>query len=732
MIAVLLLFASTIADIKVEASYTEPQLILQSVGFSVGDQFRESMLGQAVNNLSRLRLFNFIAVDTSLVSDGVFITIRVVEAPFLDGEVQFDGNRRVTDKSLRKAIDLKPGQILTDKTVFDARMKVSALYADKGYYNTGIRDSVIRDTANLARLHFLIDEGEPLRVGMIVFTGNLSFTDSKLKRRMSTKEKGFLRSGRLDRAKLKGDTEKIKSFYKENGYLDIAITEPQVEVKDRRLVITFTVTEGRRYYVGDITFENNRVIATDQLKRVMKFFAGDIYNLTRIQQTTGEFGILYADEGYIYCSIVPIETVRDSVIDIKYLINEQTPASINRVVITGNYRTREKVVRREIVTMPGQRLRRSQIVRSAREIMNLGLFENINPVPTSPDDSGNVDLVYELKEKEGVGSIGAGVAYSAQDKLTGYIELSHPNMFGRGQKMYTKLELGGRLTNIQLGFTEPWFLDTRTSAGMDLYYTNRLWDYYTKRDIGTSGSVSFPFYLDYTRFLYNLRLERTQILDISRTYVRPDSGYNLYDDTIPKWTLSNTFGLTRDTRDFIFNPSSGSYLTLQAEIAKKFLFANVDYNRFTFEIRAYYPIFWKFVLMSRIRAGVVTSTQEVPFYKRFYAGGTGEDGVRGYSDRSLAPRENGRLVGGNALFINNLELKLKISQGMAILLFYDMGNSFASYRDINLGNLYRGLGAGFRIEIPMMGVIGFDLGYGFDREQPGFEPHFQINPFGMF
>jgi outer membrane protein insertion porin family len=324
------------------------------------------------------------------------------------------------------------------------------------------------------------------------------------------------------------------------------------------------------------------------------------------------------------------------------------------------------------------------------------------------------------------------VAYSAQDRLTGYLELSHPNMFGRGQKMYTKIELGGRLTNFQLGLTEPWLFDTRTSAGVDIYYTNRLWDYYTKRDIGTSANVSFPFYIDYTRLNYNFRIERTQILDIASSYVPSSTGYNLYDDTFPRWTVSNSFGLIRDTRDFIFNPSSGSYMSLQAEIAKKFLFANVDYNRMTFEVRTYFPVWWKFVLMARMRAGLVTSIDEVPLYKRFYAGGTGEDGVRGYPDRSLSPQENNRSVGGKALFINNLEMKLKISQGMAFLLFYDMGNSFSSWRDVNFGDLRRGLGAGFRIEIPMMGVVGFDLGYGFDRENPGFEPHFQINPFGMF
>jgi len=222
------------------------------------------------------------------------------------------------------------------------------------------------------------------------------------------------------------------------------------------------------------------------------------------------------------------------------------------------------------------------------------------------------------------------------------------------------------------------------------------------------------------------------LLDISNTYTAPTSGYSLYDDTIPKWTVANAFTLTRDSRDFIFNPSSGTYLALRAEIAKKFLFANIDYNRITFEARAYLPIYWKFILMGRMKAGVVTSVDEVPLYKRFYAGGVGDDGVRGYGDRSLSPQVDGRTVGGNALLINNVELKMKLSQSLSFLLFYDAGNAFVSYEDVNLHNLYRGVGAGVRIEIPMMGVLGFDMGYGLDADNPGFSPHFQINPFGMF
>ncbi len=732
MIFLLFLLNYKIIDIDVDVLWADPQLLIETSGLRTGAEFRNSDIQNAIQNLSRLRLFNSVAIDTTIVGDGIFFKIIVGEAPFLKSKPDFIGTAKIKMKNLRKKLQWRVGQVITDRDIFEAKSDIIDLYKEKSFYYTTVQDSSIIDSLNKIDVFFIIKEGIEPRIGKLEITGNDAFIDSKITKMMQNKPKAFLRGGKLDEVKLQEDVAKIKSFYRNNGYLDAEVNEPIIEVEEDRFIITINIEEHERYYVGDITFSGDSVFNARQLARVVKYKSGDVYDLSKVEETHQELYGAYADEGYIYCSIVQNENVRDSFIDIEYVVDESSPATINRVVITGNYSTRENVIRRELTTIPGEKFRRSDVIRSLREVFNLGFFENVEPLTGIPDDSGRIDLIYKVTEKEGVATVGAGVSYSAQDKLTGYFELSHPNMWGKGQRLYTKIELGGRLTNFQVGYTEPWFLNTRTSAGLDLYYTNRFWDYYTKQDIGFAGRVSFPFYLDYTRLGYTLRAERTQILDIATSYTPPSSGYSLYDDTIPKWTVSNSFVITRDSRDFIFNPTSGSYMALRAEVAKKFLFANVDYNRFTFEARTYLPIYWKFVLMGRIKAGVVTSSDEVPLYKRFYAGGVGDDGVRGYSDRSLSPEVEGRRVGGSALLINNLELKLKLSPSLAFLAFYDAGNAFESYKDVNLHNLYRGVGVGVRIEIPMMGILGFDMGYGLDREQPGFEPHFQINPFGMF
>jgi outer membrane protein insertion porin family len=732
MMLLFFLLNYTIVDVEVDARWTDRQLIVQSSGITAGAPFENSMIPEAITNLAKLRLFNFIAIDTSIVGDGIFIKIMVEEAPFMKGVPEFIGNEKIKDRDLSKRIELRAGQVLNDRTIFEARNKILELYKEKHFYETQVSDSIVVDTLNKTKIFFNIDEGIQPRIGKITFIGNNSLPAGKLKGKMDTKEIGFLRSGRLTEEKLQEDIEKIAAFYKENGFLNVVVEEPVIEVEGNRFIITINIQENQRYYVGKINFEGNELFSDEFLTKLMRLMPGEVYNLANAEESVQNMYTVYADEGYIYCSIMPLENVTDSIIDITYTFKESSPANINLVTITGNFRTREKVIRRELHTIPGQRYRRSDVIRSQREVFNLGFFEDIQILSGTPDDSGNIDLIFNVKEKEGVGTFGGGIAYSALDRMTGYIELSHPNLFGRGQRIYTKFELGGRLTNFQIGFTEPWLFDTRTSAGLDIYYVNRDWDYYTKKDVGFATRVSLPFYLDYTRFNHTFTTERTQILDIAAGYTPPETGYSLYEDTIPKWTIANKFSISRDSRDYIFNASSGSYISLGAEFAKKFLFGNVDYNRYTLDARAYFPLVWKAVLMTRLSAGVVTSSDEVPYYKRFYAGGVGSDGVRGYSDRSLSPIENGRAVGGNAMLINNLELKLKLSQTLAFLLFFDAGNTFKSYREFNIHELYRGAGAGVRVEVPMIGVLGFDLGYGFDRDVPGWEPHFQINPFGMF
>ena len=259
MFLLLFLISYNIVDIEVETKWTDSQLILEASGLKVGNEFRSDDITNAINNLSRLRLFNFIAIDTSIVGDGIFFKIAVEEAPFLTKAPKFEGNEKIKNKVLKDRIDLRIGQVITDKLIFESKNKILELYKEKSFYYTTVQDSSTIDSMNKIELIFIIKEGAEPRIGKIKIEGNTAFPDANITKLMQNKPKAFLRAGKLDEKKLKEDVEKIKSFYKEKGYLDIQVDDPIIEVKDNKFSITIHVTENQKYYVGDMSFTDGPV-----------------------------------------------------------------------------------------------------------------------------------------------------------------------------------------------------------------------------------------------------------------------------------------------------------------------------------------------------------------------------------------------------------------------------------------------------------------------------------------
>ncbi|MEO0225763.1 MAG: outer membrane protein assembly factor BamA, partial [candidate division WOR-3 bacterium] len=650
----LAIFSQVIVDIDTKCKFVDPDLLITTSGLSKGQNYDPKLIADAIRKLYNLGLFDQITIDTTLIADGVYLTIDVVENPTLKGEPIFIGNKKFKNKTLREKVNLKAGENLSRKKIFDARQAIINLYQEKAYYLTTVRDSLgVPDSLNRSDLVFIIDEGQKVKIRHIEIEGNRSIPDKQIRKKMSNKAKSFFRSGKFKEDKFSEDLEAIVELYRERGFLDARVVKHELNRDANWLNIVITVEEGKRYYLGDIKFDGYVNVTLDALKKTVKQKKGEPYNVKKLRETVDEIRFLYMEDGYIYVQIGPDEKVNNDTVDITFQIVEGKPAHINKVIITGNEKTNEKVIRREIVSLPGAIFRRSEIMRSQRDIFNLGFFEDVKPDYRIANDQGDVDLIYAVKEKT-VGSIGAGVSYSAQDKLTGYIEFMHPNIFGRGHRFSTKFEKGGRLTNIEAGYNIPWLFETRATAGADIYYTTRFWDYYYKQDRGGMLSLSHPLVLDYTRGYWTLKVERTRITNVDPAYQPPLGGYDIRNDTVPRIALIPGFSFVRDSRDYFFNPSQGTYINYS--INNGFIFGDTayrDYLKQTIETRLYLPVWWKFVLMAKGRLGVVESSKRVPVYERFFAGGTGPDGVRGYSDRSLGPHQGSINLGGKALFVNS-------------------------------------------------------------------------------
>ena len=718
-------------SVSARSATADTQLIVRTAGLNRGQTLTASAfrtnLEDAIRRVYGLGLFSQVQAETSRLADGVRVAFVVAEFAKLKS-VAYDGFRRVRKKDLDSRVKAKEGEILTDKKVFDWQQDILKLYKEKGFLHVKVDHETTKpDALNQVSLTYKIDEGDPVRIRNIEILGNDHFTDKQIEIKLTNRQKRWYRKGMLKEDEFVKDLERIVDFYKQRGFIDARVLDYDMKFDQGWASITINVSEGTRYYFGNVTIEGDSIMKEPDLRKLVRYHSGEPYNASLAQATLQDLFAAYSEEGYIYAQVTPVENVRSDTVDIAYQITEGTPATIRLVSIEGNEQTHDKVIRRQISSLPGYAFRRSEVMRSQRDIYNLGYFDDVTLDYRRADTTGTIDLIYKVKEKSFFGTIGAGVTYSASDGVTGYVEVQQPNLFGRGWNASVKLERGSAKTNVVLGFTEPWLFDRPISAGADIAYTTYAYDYYDKRKAYAGLSFSRPLPLDYTRAYLTLGVGDVYVppTSVDDDYKPVNDELSIYSDTVHKVSFTPTFSFTRDSRDYIFNALSGSSTTYQLDLSV----GGINFHRHIFDMSQYFPLFWKFGLMGRTRLGYITGftdADRIPIYERFTPGGTGLDGIRGYGDYSIGPKSAGYVIGGRTEAIFTLEYKLRLSRQLSFLAFADAGNAWNSIDQFSLSDLKRGAGAGVRIEIPMLGRIGFDFGYGFDKENPGWEPHFQI------
>jgi outer membrane protein insertion porin family len=717
-------------SVSARSATADTLLIVRTAGLSRGQALAPNALRtnleDAIRRVYGLGLFSQVEAETSRIADGVRVTFVATEFPKLRS-VDYEGYRRVRKKDLDAKVKAKEGEILTDKKVFDWQQEILKLYKEKGFLLVKVDNETTKpDTLNQVTLTYKIDEGDPVRIRNIEILGNDHFTDEQIEIKLTNRQKRWYRKANLKEDEFVKDLDRIVDFYKQRGFIDAKVLDYDMKFDQGWASITVSVSEGTRFYFGNVAIKGDSVMKEADLRKLVHYHSGEPYN-TKLAQTTLQdlFGA-YSEEGYIYTQVAPVENVRSDTVDITYEISEGSPATIRLVSIEGNEQTRDNVIRREVSSLPGYTFRRSEVTRSQRDIYNLGFFD-VTIDYRRADTNGTIDLVYKVKEKSFFGTVGAGITYSGTDGITGYVELQQPNLFGRGQNANVKLERGSKKTNVQLGFTEPWLFDRPTSAGADVSYYTYTYDYYDKQQLGGGLSFSRPLPLDYTRAYLALRVIDAYVppSSISSSYKPTDTLFSIFGDTTHKTAFRPSLTFTRDSRDYIYNALTGSSTTYQLDLSV----GDINFQRHIFDMSQYFPLFWKFGIMGRTRLGYITGlpgADRIPIYERFTPGGIGVDGIRGYGDNSIGPKSSGYVIGGRAEAIFSLEYKLRLSRQLSFLAFADAGNAWNSIDQFSFSDLKRGAGVGVRLEIPMLGLIGFDFGYGFDKESPGWEPHFQI------
>jgi len=721
--------AVTVTGLKVEGNENVDQAsIINATQLTVGDSLDADGLSSALRKVYALGYFKDVKLRTDSTGLGSDLVFVVVEKPLVE-RVEFLGNEKISAKDLEDTLTVRAGSMLDKKIISQNAALIRNMYLEKGYTDVAVRDTLIESGSKYS-LRYVIDEGRKVRVKRIVFTGNPSLKSRDIIKAMTTKTRGFTllwkvvpwyRKGAYSQDTLAEDLSRVERYCQNYGFIEAKAVLDSVSYNENRDRVTafINLTEGTKYRVGDLSFEGNGKIATPRLKKALVLKPGQIFSADQADKTLENLYTIYTEEGFIYCRVIPEPNLHDAVADMKYSILENNPAHVRQVIIAGNTKTRDKVIRRQLKVLPGDLFRRSLVVRSQREVFALGFFEDVQIGSQPADTTGDIDLIFTVKEKQ-VGQFQVGTTYGATDGLAGFVQIGMPNLFGRGQEINFKTEFSSKKFNLDLGFTEPWLFDTPTSAGIDLYRTTYSYTNYDEERIGGGIRLGRPIPgLDYTRGYWQYNLERLDIYNLSSILAASVSSENW-----PRISSSTGFSLVRDSRDMPFNATRGSRTMLSSEFCGGILQGKVDYQKYLAEYRLYFPLFWKLAVMGRGRAGMVdgySNPNTVPISERFFVGGSGEDGIRGYPDRSIRGT-----YGGRSMLLTNLELRYGINSSIYTMLFLDAGNSWLSVKEAR-AQFYKGLGAGVRMEIPMIGILGFDWAYGFDRKLLGLKDHWEFH-----
>ncbi len=719
-----------ILGVRVEGNVTaDPDIIKLTSGLSEGKSITGEVIQSAVRQLWSLGIFSDVQIILEKeMPQGVFLVIKVSEYPRLESYT-FKGNKKIKTKAIKEAIEIYPGQVISPNQILQAKRKIKKLYTKKGYLLATIDTKL--DTLDKGRkviLHFNIHEGKKVKIKRIRFKGNKFFTDAKLKRQFKkTKEdKWWWFGGDFKEDEYEKDKEKLLDFYHKEGFRDAEIVKDSIyfDSKKQNMFIDITLTEGERYKIRKITWSGNKLFSDKRLASLLGFKPGDYYNQEALKKAvTDKLGSLYYDQGYIFAQIVPREIpVGKNQLDIEFQIQEGSPVKVRRIDIVGNTKTKDKVVRRELRIFPGDTFSRAALMRSQREVFILNYFSNVVP-DVKPVDDSHVDLQFKVDEKS-TDTANMSAGWSERDRLIGSIGVAMNNLFGNGQRLNFNWTFGRYYRDFQVGFTEPWLMDTPTLAGFNIYDTKREAYYIGYKQVSRGGSFRLGRRLtwpdNYFRWDWIYRIDQTSLSDFSE-YIRKRNPNGIVTEQWPLTSSSITQILSRDSRDRPEFPTQGSQMSFSTEVAGGVLGGNVDYYKTEFGINWFFPFFWKFVLHSETRMGYMdgfTRSSRIPYLDLFFLGGDGLSRsipLRGYDD----PLAGGTVYsdGGRTMFKQSLEIRFPFVQNPTAygLVFAEAGNIWPSLSNTDPFDLRRSVGVGVRVFMPMIGMIGFDYAYGFDN-----------------
>ena len=695
----------------------EADAIKRIIKTKPGDVYIAKSLSQDLKAVYSMGYFEDIRIDAEESPQGKVIIFRVMEKASIR-IIRFQGNKLYKDDEIKENLSIRTGSILNIFKVRSNIQRIEDLYKEKNYHNVKVTYTIHQLENNQADLEFVIQEGENVLIRHIIFEGNNAYTNKKLKKMMATSEKGFFSwmtsSGELNRENLEQDIAKLSAFYYNNGYIQARVGEPQIEFLENWIDITIKIDEGPRFKVSKVDITGDLILSEEELKEKLKITKETYYNREIVRNDVLALTDLYSDEGYAHAEINPRidKNFDELMINITYVVAKRNQVYFENIIIGGNKKTRDKVIRRELKVYEQELFSGKGLKGSVRNLYRLDYFEDIKVDTVKGTADDKMILKIDVTEKP-TGTFSFGAGYSTTENVFGMASISQNNLFGRGQILSLDAQLGGTTTLYRLNFTEPWLFDIPLSARLDLYDWETDYDTYDKNSRGGGVRFSYPVY-DFVRAYIGYNYELADIENIS-----DDASESIKELEGENATSSITTSLVYDSRNRRFNPTKGSRHSISVEYAG--LGGDVAFTKYLGETGWYIPVFKDIVTFLHGEIGYVQENSGgiLPDYERFYLGGL--NSLRGYDWQDIyVLDEDQKEIGGNKYIQFNAELLFPLlkKQGVVGLLFYDTGNVYNDGESIELGNLRQTAGFGFRWYSPM-GPIRIERGYVIDSEGSG-------------
>ena len=701
---------------RVERETVRSYLLLQE-----GDAFDTRRIDQSLKSLFATGLF----ADVAITRNGSTLVVNVVENPVIN-RIAFEGNKRVEDATLTAEISLKPRVVFTRAKVQNDVKRILDVYRVNGRFAATVEPKIIQLEQNRADLVFEIDEGPLTKVENIRFVGNKVMSDSDLRKVVKTKESAFYRflsnDDIYDPDRVTFDRELLRRLYLKEGYADVRIESAVAELTaDRtKFFLTFTLDEGPRYKFGNVDVAVGlRGLDREQLLPTVEFKSGDWYNSDLVESVQGKISDEVGNRGYAFVDVRPrVNRNKETLtVDLTYEINEGPRVFVERIDISGNVRTIDKVIRRELSLVEGDAFNAAKLRRSRQRIRDLDFFSKVD-VQNVPGSSPDKSVLKVDVEEKSTGSLSLGVGYATDQGPLLDVGIRERNLMGRGQTLGANTTIAGERTQVNLSFTEPYFLDKELAAGVDVFHTQsnlQSTRSYDMRETGAGTRLGYQlseYWRQNLRYGFKYR-EINNIRAGASTLVQQQQGERYVSEVGQI--------LTYDRRDSKITPTEGFLARLSNDLAG--VGGTVHYLRSTINGSQYFPLSPQYTLSLNGRTGYIFGLgEDVNIGDRFFLGG---DSLRGFKSAGAGPRDlpTGDSLGGEWIYNGSVELKVPVGLpdelGISGRLFTDFGStggvnpSSATVSDT--GSIRASAGAGIGWASPF-GPIAIDMGVPLKKE----------------